>query len=28
LSTSKATVDRELKFTRGWLYERLHDPGT
>jgi RNA polymerase sigma factor (TIGR02999 family) len=28
LSTSKATVDRELKFTRGWLYERLHDPST
>lgn len=24
LSTSKATVDRELKFVRGWLYERLH----
>lgn len=24
LSTSKATVDRELKFARGWLYERLH----
>jgi RNA polymerase sigma factor (TIGR02999 family) len=28
LSTSKATVDRELKFARGWLYERLHHPGT
>lgn len=27
LSISKATVDRELKFTRGWLYERLHNPG-
>jgi RNA polymerase sigma factor (sigma-70 family) len=23
LNTSKATVDRELKFARGWLYERL-----
>jgi RNA polymerase sigma factor (TIGR02999 family) len=23
LQTSKATVDRELKFARGWLYERL-----
>jgi RNA polymerase sigma factor (TIGR02999 family) len=23
LETSKATVDRELKFARGWLYERL-----
>jgi RNA polymerase sigma factor (TIGR02999 family) len=28
LSTSKATVDRELKFVRGWLYDRLHpEPG-
>ena len=26
MSTSKATVDRELKFTRGWLYDRLHTP--
>ncbi len=26
LSLSKATVDRELKFVRGWLYERLHHP--
>jgi RNA polymerase sigma factor (TIGR02999 family) len=26
LSISKATVDRELKFVRGWLYERLHRP--
>lgn len=26
LSISKATVDRELKFTRGWLYDRLHSP--
>jgi RNA polymerase sigma factor (TIGR02999 family) len=26
LNISKATVDRELKFARGWLYERLHDP--
>jgi RNA polymerase sigma factor (TIGR02999 family) len=25
LNISKATVDRELKFARGWLYERLHD---
>lgn len=25
LSTSKATVDRELKFVRGWLHERLQD---
>ena len=23
LQTSKATVDRELKFARGWLYQRL-----
>jgi len=23
LATSKATVDRELKFARGWLYDRL-----
>jgi RNA polymerase sigma factor (TIGR02999 family) len=23
LNVSKATVDRELKFARGWLYERL-----
>ena len=28
LSISKATVDRELKFARGWLYERLHHSGT
>lgn len=27
LNISKATVDRELKFARGWLYERLHDAG-
>jgi len=26
LSISKASVDRELKFIRGWLYDRLHDP--
>jgi RNA polymerase sigma factor (TIGR02999 family) len=26
LSTSKATVDRELRFARGWLYDRLHSP--
>jgi len=25
LNTSKATVDRELRFVRGWLYERLHE---
>jgi RNA polymerase sigma factor (TIGR02999 family) len=24
LRTSKATVDRELKFARSWLFERLH----
>jgi RNA polymerase sigma factor (TIGR02999 family) len=24
LNTSKATVDRELRFIRAWLYERLH----
>ncbi len=24
LGTSKATVDRELRFSRGWIYERLH----
>ncbi len=24
LSTSKATVDRELRFTRGWLQDKLH----
>lgn len=28
LNTSKATVDRDLKFARGWLYERLHHPET
>jgi RNA polymerase sigma factor (TIGR02999 family) len=26
LSTSRASVERELKFVRGWLYDRLHDP--
>lgn len=26
LSTSKASVDRELRFVRGWLYDRLHSP--
>jgi RNA polymerase sigma factor (TIGR02999 family) len=26
LSKSKATIDRELKFVRGWLYDQLHDP--
>jgi len=26
LATSKATVDRELKFARGWLYDRLRPP--
>src|ERR1700678_3453199 len=24
LHTSKASVDRQLKFVRGWMYERLH----
>jgi len=24
LNTSKATVDRELRFVRGWLYDKLH----
>jgi len=24
LSLSKATVDRDLRFVRGWLYDRLH----
>jgi RNA polymerase sigma factor (sigma-70 family) len=28
LNTSKATVDRELKFARGWLYERLQSHAT
>jgi RNA polymerase sigma factor (TIGR02999 family) len=28
LNTSKATVDRELKFARGWLYERLKSHAT
>jgi DNA-directed RNA polymerase specialized sigma24 family protein len=23
LQTSKSTVDRELRFARGWLYDRL-----
>jgi RNA polymerase sigma factor (TIGR02999 family) len=27
LQTSKATVDRELKFARGWLHERLRADG-
>ncbi len=26
LNTSKASVDRELRFVRGWLYDRLHTP--
>jgi RNA polymerase sigma factor (TIGR02999 family) len=26
LATSKASIDRELKFVRGWLYDQLHDP--
>jgi hypothetical protein len=26
LSTSKASIDRDLKFVRGWLYDQLHDP--
>src|SRR6202789_1322487 len=25
LNTSKATVDRELRFVRGWLYDRLRE---
>jgi RNA polymerase sigma factor (TIGR02999 family) len=25
-NTSKASVDRDLKFVRGWLYDRLHMP--
>lgn len=24
MNTSKASVDRDLKFVRGWLYDRLH----
>jgi len=24
LNTSKATVDRELRFVRGWMTDRLH----
>ena len=27
LSTSKATVDREMRFARGWIYDKLR-PGT
>lgn len=26
MNTSKASVDRDLKFVRGWLYDRLHAP--
>ncbi len=26
LQTSKASVDRELRFVRGWMYDRLHLP--
>jgi len=26
MNTSKASVDRELRFVRGWLYDRLHTP--
>jgi RNA polymerase sigma factor (TIGR02999 family) len=26
LGISKATVDRDLRFIRGWLYDRLHPP--
>jgi RNA polymerase sigma factor (TIGR02999 family) len=26
MNTSKATVDRELRFVRGWLNDRLHSP--
>jgi RNA polymerase sigma factor (TIGR02999 family) len=25
LNTSKATVDRDLRFVRGWLYDKLHE---
>ncbi len=25
MNTSKATVDRELRFVRGWLHDRLHE---
>jgi len=28
LSKSKASIDRELKFVRGWLYDQLHDPSS
>ena len=28
LNTSKATVDRELRFVRGWLYDKLHEDRT
>lgn len=28
LNTSKATVDRDLKFARGWMYEKLHHAGS
>jgi RNA polymerase sigma factor (sigma-70 family) len=27
LNISKATVDRELKFVRGWMHERLNYSG-
>jgi RNA polymerase sigma factor (TIGR02999 family) len=26
MNTSKASLDRDLKFVRGWLYDRLHVP--
>jgi DNA-directed RNA polymerase specialized sigma24 family protein len=26
LTVSKATVDRDLKFARSWLYQKLHPP--
>ena len=28
MQISKATVDRELKFIKGWLYRRIHPDGT
>lgn len=28
VGASKATVDREMKFARGWLYDRLHQSGS
>ncbi len=28
VQVSKATVDRDLKFIKSWLYRRIHPPGT